>query len=97
MEELFLGLVFGLLFLAGLVLWHIAKLLWRFLVWVTKPIRDEIAYQKMVRRELEKESRLREIHRQAIEQIDRTVAYYVNDNEQAITRLDRQSGRRQSG
>lgn len=97
MAELFLGLVFGLLFLAGLVLWYMAKLFWRFLVWVTKPMRDEIAYQKMVQRELEKESRIREVHRQTIEQIDQTVANYVSSHEQAMSRLDRQSGRRQSG
>jgi hypothetical protein len=67
------------------LLWQLAKLLWRFLLWVTKPIRDEIAFQKMVHQELEKESHIREAHRQAIEEIDQTVSDIVDYHERSIS------------
>jgi hypothetical protein len=83
--EVFMGLALMVLYFVGLLLWQLVKLLWRFLVWGTEPIRDEIAYQKMVKRELEKDSRIREAHRQAIEQIDQTVAYYVDYHKQSMS------------
>ena len=76
--------------------WEALKLIWRLTLWATKPIRDEIAYQRMVREERKKEQRIIEAHREAVQGIDAAVASYVDRHERALAQLDDESRRRQS-
>ena len=76
--------------------WEALKLIWRLTLWVTKPIRDEIAYQRMVREERKKEQRIIEAHREAVQGIDAAVASYVDRHERALAQSDDESRRRQS-
>lgn len=76
--EILMGLAVYAFFGELWLLWQLGKLIWRFLLWITKPIRDEIAYRKMVKQEMAKELLIRESHQRAMEQIDQTVNYYLD-------------------
>ena len=97
MVELAIYLAVLMLVAMGYALWEAGKLVWRFLVWATEPIRDEIAFQRMVREEREKEERLLAAHQEAMQEIDRVVAYCDLMHQQALTHPDDESRRRQSG
>ena len=72
------------------------SLIWRFILWATRPIRDEIAYQRVVKEERQKEEHIIEAHREAVQQIDSAVAFYLDRHEQALAQSDDESRRRQS-
>ena len=71
-------------------------LVWRFILWATRPIRDEIAYRRVVKEELQKEECIIVAHREAVQQIDNAVAFYLDRHEQEPAGSDDEPGRRQS-
>jgi hypothetical protein len=94
------------LFIAAVyVVYGIAALLWRFLAWLLRPLTDAIAsrreeaarQQRLLEEAREKEKRLLAAHRRALQEVDQTVAHWVQRQAQAMERADRQPGRRQSG
>ena len=87
---------FALAFIIMLGIWELLKLVWLFILWVTSPIRDDLALRRMAEEELRKEQRLVEMHREAVQQIDDVVADYLDRNEQALAQSDDDPGRRQS-
>ena len=92
MIELAILLAFGI----AVIAWEALKLIWRLILSATRPIRDEIAYQRVVKEERQKEERITEAHREAAQQIDKTVGFYMDQHEQALSRSDDESRRQQS-
>jgi hypothetical protein len=81
----------------GYLAYCVGVLLYRFFRWLISPILEEIRHRRVLEQEKQKEERLLEAHDRAREAIDQAVAHCVGLHEQAATRSDRQSGRRQSG
>ena len=92
MTELVLVLAFGI----AVIAWEALKLIWRFILWATRPIRDEIAYQRVMKEERQKAQGIIEAHREAAQQIDNAVAFYLDQHAQALAQSDDESRRRQS-
>ena len=87
---------FALAFIIMLGIWELLKLVWLFILWVTRPIREELTFRRMVEEELRKERRLVEMHHEAVQQIDGVVADYLDRHELALAQSDDDPGRRQS-
>ncbi len=98
-----LALYLGVMLAIGLgyVLWEVAKLLWQFLLWAapvvwrfwlwaTEPIRAELAHQRMIQEEREKEQRLLEAHQEALLEIDAVVAQCDRMHAAALAQAGRQ-------
>jgi len=90
-------LVFALAFVVMLGIWELLKLVWMVILWATRPIRDELAYQRVVNEERQKEEKIVEAHREAVQQIDNVVGYYQSRHEQALGQADDEARRRESG
>ena len=78
-------------------IWEVLKLIWRLIVWATQPIRDEMAFHRVVEAEMQKKQRIIKAHRAAVREIDKAVAFYLDRHEQALAQSDDEPGRRQSG
>jgi len=98
-----LALYLAVIMAYGLVclLWEVAKLLWQFLLWaapllwrfwlwLTEPIRTELAHQRMIQEEREKEQRLLEAHQEALREIDAAVAQCDRMHAAALAQAGRQ-------
>lgn len=97
MAEFILLLALGLAYAMGWILWQLAKLLWQFLVWVTEPIRDEIALEELRREEMQKREQILAAHREARLHIDSAAASSLRRFTAAANRVDGAPRRRQSG
>lgn len=93
MTEFVILLAFGMCYLA----YYAGLLLYRFVLWLIRPLLQEIAHRRRIREELQKEERLLEAHQRTRATIDQAVAQVVGLHEQAVMRSDGQPGRRQSG
>ena len=89
-------MVFMLAFIIAIGVWEVLKLLWWLILWATQPIRQELAFRRMVKEEMQKEQRIVEVHNEAVRQIDNVVADCLDRHEQALAQSDHESGRRQS-
>ena len=97
MTELVIMVILAAAVVAVRGTWEALKLIWRLILWATRPIRDEVAFQRVVKEERQKEERIIEAHREAVQQIDNAAAFYLDRQEQALAQSDDESGRRQSG
>ena len=96
MVELVILLAVGIGVAITVTAWYALKVIWQIILWATRPIRDEIAYQRVVKEERQKEEHIIEAHREAVQQIDSAVAFYLDRHEQALAQSDDESRRRQS-
>jgi hypothetical protein len=97
MEDLLIMLIFGLLYECGWLNLEALNALWRLFLWLSEPIRQEIAFRRLVKEERAKEQQLLAAHQEAVQQIDQAVAQYDHLHEQALAQSDHTSSPRQSG
>jgi hypothetical protein len=97
MEELLFMLICAMLYACGWLAWQALKLLWAFVLWITEPIRQEIAFRRMLEEEREKEERLLAAHQEARREIDQVVAECDRMHEEALAQAARQASPRRSG
>jgi hypothetical protein len=97
MAEGMLLFAIGVVYAVGWILWQFFRLLWQLLLWITEPIRDEIAIEKLRREEMKKREQIQAAHRAAMVNIDYVAALSLHECRAAANRLDSEPGRRQSG